>query len=340
MIRAKELAAKLGVSAATISLVLNDKPGICDDTRRELRKKICDMGYGYMLKTPNGPQTEAVKETAGAIAFVIYPVCKECSDLSSFYAVVMEGACAYLQEHGYEMLVFHVKPECGCSLQEWLADKNVQGIIVQKPCLKNIDLQELKALNKPFVMLDTYYMDEEVNSVSVNNEQGVYKLVEHLQQQGHQRIGYVSCSAQRASFYERKGYYHMILAQMGLAQRPAWCLEISDEKGLQRLLQSEEAPTAFLTDNDMVAWKLIQALQNIGYEVPQQIAVAGFEDRDIASMVRPAITTIRVPDMALGRHAAQMLLHLAQGEQERMKMELGVELIVRESTRTGEEPNH
>ena len=52
MIRAKDLAAKLGVSAATVSLVLNDKPGICDDTRRELRKRIVDMGYGYMLKTP------------------------------------------------------------------------------------------------------------------------------------------------------------------------------------------------------------------------------------------------------------------------------------------------
>ncbi|MCI8632049.1 MAG: LacI family transcriptional regulator [Lachnospiraceae bacterium] len=335
MIRAKELAARLGVSPATISLVLNDKPGICEETRQELRRKICEMGYGYMLKNPQG--SEAVHEAGGAIAFVIYPVCKECSDIFSFYAAVMEGASAYLQEQGYEMLIFHVKPECGCSLEKCLADKNVKGLIVQKPCLESIDLQELKAMEKPFVMLDTYYMDEEVNSVSVNNEQGVYKLIRHLQEQGHERIGYISCSAQRASFCERKGYYHMILAQLGLPQQPQWCLEVSDAEGIHRLLQSENAPTAFLTDNDMVAWKAIQQLQASGHTVPQQIAVVGFEDREIAAMVNPPLTTIRVPDMALGRHAAQLLLSTIQESdskaEECIKMELGVELVVRDSTR-------
>ena len=78
MIRAKDLAAKLGVSAATVSLVLNDKPGICDDTRRELRKRIVDMGYGYMLKTPekkadgSAAERNTAKEAADRkkIAFV------------------------------------------------------------------------------------------------------------------------------------------------------------------------------------------------------------------------------------------------------------------------------
>lgn len=334
MIRAKDLAAKLGVSAATVSLVLNDKPGICEDTRRELRKRIVEMGYGYMLSTPE-PVIEKSQEDQGKIAFVIFPVCKDCGDTSSFYSLVMEGASAYLQENGYQMMVFHVKPENGCTL-DCLTEKNVKGMIVQKPCLEEIDIEELIALRLPFVMLDTYYMDEEVSSVSVNNEQGVYKLIRHLREQGHSRIGYISCGLGRATFDERKGYYYMILSQMGLPYCPDWTIPLNDEEKLREVLQRPDAPTAFLTDNDIIAWKAIQKIRNCGFEVPKQIAVAGFENHSIGLLGDPQITTVQVPDTELGCQAAQILLskiHRPATEPDiPVKVEVGVELVVREST--------
>ncbi len=347
MIRAKDLAAKLGVSAATVSLVLNDKPGICDDTRRELRKRIVEMGYGYMLKTPEPdevqetkPQGKSARGAAaqdstvkGKIAFAIYPVCKECGDTSSFYAQVMEGASAYLQKKGYEMLVYHVMP--GSSLAS-LVDKDVMGVIVQKPCLEEIDVAELWGMKLPFVMLDTYYTNEEISSVSVNNEQGVYKLIRHLREQGHSRIGYMSCGLERATFDERKGYYYMLLAQLGLPYSADWSVPLSDEDKLRRVLEDPEGPTAFLTDNDIIAWKAIQKIRNCGYQVPQQIAVTGFEDHSLGLLSDPQLTTIHVPYADLGREAARVLLtKIARGDAESdvsVKVELGVELVVREST--------
>ena len=354
MIRAKDLAAKLGVSAATVSLVLNDKPGICDDTRRELRKRIVKMGYGYMLKTPEpaaaaadasaaaGAQGESAKGQAvqskpaqGRLAFVIYPVCKECGDTSTFYAQVMEGASAYLQENGYEMLVYHVKPECGCTLSR-LPDKDVMGVIVQKPCLEEIDVAELWGMKLPFVMLDTYYTDEEISSVSVNNEQGVYKLIRHLQEQGHSRIGYISCGLERATFDERKGYYYMLLSQLGLPYRPEWSVPLRDEEKLSQLLADPEGPTAYLTDNDIIAWKAIQKIRACGYQVPQQIVVTGFEDHSLGLLSDPQLTTIHVPYANLGREAARVLLTKIKRQSTEpdvpVKVELGVELVVREST--------
>lgn len=351
MIRAKDLAVKLGVSAATVSLVLNDKPGICEDTRRELRKRIMEMGYGYMLKSPEpaaagqGPEAaEGRRETGengmgasakGKIAFVIYPVCKECGDTSSSYAQVMEGASAYLQENGYEMLVYHVKPECGCTLS-CIADKDVKGMIVQKPCLEEIEIADLLALRLPFVMLDTYYMDEEISSVSVNNEQGVYKLIRHLKEQGHSRIGYISCDVSRATFDERKGYYYMILSQQGLSCRPEWSVPLNDEARLKQVLSEPDGPTAFLTDNDIIAWKAIQKLRACGYQVPQQVAVTGFEDHGLGLLSDPQLTTIHVPYTDLGREAARVMLSkIGRRSSEAdvpMKVELGVELVVREST--------
>lgn len=351
MIRAKDLAAKLGVSAATVSLVLNDKPGICDDTRRELRKRIVEMGYGYMLKTPEPATIPSVKEKAGAtgnntngdtakgkVAFVIYPVCKECGDTATFYAQVMEGASAYLQEKGYEMMVYHVKPECGCTLS-CLSEKDVIGVIVQKPCLEEIDVAELWGMKLPFVMLDTYYTDEEISSVSVNNEQGVYKLIRHLREQGHSRIGYISCGLERATFDERKGYYYMLLAQLGLPYRAEWSVPLRDEEKLKQVLSDPEGPTAFLTDNDIIAWKAIQKIRTCGYQVPQQIAVTGFEDHSLGLLSDPQLTTIHVPYADLGREAARVLLTKIdrQGAEPDVpvKVELGVELVVRESTASG-----
>ena len=359
MIRAKDLAAKLGVSAATVSLVLNDKPGICDDTRRELRKRIVDMGYGYMLKTPEksmeqgataklreAQTVEQAGRKAGAqkkFAFVIYPVCKECGDTASFYTQVMEGASAYLQEKGYDMMVYHVKPECGCAL-ECLADKDIMGMIVQKPCLETVDVDQLQAMNLPFVMLDTYYTNTDISSVSVNNEQGVYKLIHHLREQGHERIGYISCGLERAAFDERKGYYYMLLAQQGLPYHPDWSVPLSDDEKLCRVLADPQGPTAFLTDNDIIAWKAIQKIRTCGYRVPEQIAVTGFEDHSLGLLSDPRLTTIHVPYADLGREAARVLLtkidrsqlakagHPDAEPDVPVKVELGVELVVREST--------
>ena len=333
MIRAKELASLLGVSQATLSLVLNDKPGICQETRTRLRRQIAEMGYGYML---SGKAEDETPEK-GSLAFLIYPVCPDCGDASAFYGPVMEGAAAAAQEQGYSMLVCHVNPTGGCTPERCLGGKDIRGFVVQKPCLTDIVLAELRQLNLPFVMLDTYYMDEEVNSVSVNNEQGVWKLIAHLRTQGHERIGYLGCGVERATFCERKDYYKLILCRLGLSRREAWCVDIAQPEELEAMMAQPDAPTAFLADNDVVAWKGIQRLQSMGLKVPEDVSVVGFEDREIASVANPALTTVRVPDRTLGRDAAELLLkkieRRAKGEpEEYSKLELGVELVVREST--------
>lgn len=349
MIRAKDLAAKLGVSAATVSLVLNNKPGICEETRKELRRKIVEMGYGYMFSSENGRQCNCdaphkAQETAEGcetFAFVVYPICKECGDSWAFYAAVMEGASSFFREKGYQMVVIHPEPECvdsDCCNQGFsnlkccLNETKVKGLIVQKPCLSEENIAELKSLELPFVMVDTYYFDEEISSVSVNNEQGVYKLIKHLCQQGHKRIGYVQSSADRATFCERQYYYRMLLQRLGMPFCEDWFIPI-EQLGDCKAMLKNGGPTAFLTDNDCIACKLIMGLEDMGLKVPEDIAVAGFEDREAATLSSPAITTVKVPDRELGRTAAELLLNrLGDAERPTVKVELGVELVIRDST--------
>ena len=123
MIRAKDLAAKLGVSAATVSLVLNNKPGICEETRRELRRKIAEMGYGYMLsgKDDNDLSGQSRADDCRDFGFVVYPICKECGDSWAFYAAAMEGASSLFREKGYQMMVIHPEEDCSSQCGSTLA---------------------------------------------------------------------------------------------------------------------------------------------------------------------------------------------------------------------------
>lgn len=345
MIRAKDLAAKLGVSAATVSLVLNNKPGICEETRRELRRKITEMGYGYMLSCQEGedcckrqslPADERRERDFG---FVVYPICKECGDSWAFYAAAMEGASSLFREKGYQMVVIHPEEDCsgegGSTLARCLNGEYFRGLIVQKPCLSEENISELKSLGLPFVMVDTYYPEEELNCVSVNNEQGIYKLIDHLYRQGHTKIGYVYSSADRATFEERRCCYKMLIQRLGLELNEDWYFPIERLESLGDALKASR-PTAFLTDNDSIAWQLIMGLKEMGFSVPRDIAVAGFEDRETSLLASPAITTVRVPDRELGRTAAGLLLSMADRDDPALsrtvKLELGVELVVREST--------
>lgn len=349
MIRAKDLAVKLGVSAATVSLVLNNKPGICEDTRKELCRKITEMGYGYMFSSENGKDggcetdnmSQETADISETFAFVVYPICKECGDSWAFYAAAMEGASSLFREKGFGMIVIHPEPEqkdadcCnqGCSsLGRCLKETKVKGLIVQKPCLSEENIKELKALNLPFVMVDTYYFDEEISSVSVNNEQGIYKLIKHFSNEGHTKIGYVRSTADRATFCERQYYYRMLLQKLDMPYSDDWFFPIEELAEHEALLKNS-GPTAFLTDNDCIAWKLIMGLRDMGLNVPGDIAVAGFEDRETATLCSPSITTVKVPDRELGRTAAELLLaRLGDNNRPTVKAELGVELIVREST--------
>ncbi len=336
-IKAKELAQLLGVSTATVSLVLNHKPGICEGTRRQLTQRIIDMGYGYMLRE-SGPIPAGGGR--GTLAYVLYPPESPEEETYTLDPAVLRGAEAAAREAGCDLKMVCVTPEtdlraclCPCA-----------GFVVQKASMTQEDLALLSEPGVPFVLVDTYHVDLPASSVSVNNEQGVYRLVEYLREMGHERIGYIACGADRASFRERERCWENTLRRMGLPVERQWQLAVEcPENDLTADLDALKAsglpqPTAYLCDDDMVAWRAIKAFERYGLRVPEDVSVAGFDDRELCTMIEPNLTTIRVPAALLGRESVNLLLqrirHADRGEEDcQVKLELSVELVPRASVK-------
>lgn len=328
-IKAKELARLLGVSPATVSLVLNGKPGICEGTRRQLTRQIRELGYGYMLC---GEEHCAQGKT---VSYVVYQ-----EEPHVFSPAVLEGAQEAAQEAGYTLSLLHVgrgeRTLSGC-----LRRGETLGLLVQKPCLEDGDLEELEALGVPYVMVDTYRADRDVSCVSVNSRQGFCKLVDHLMGMGHRALGYIFCQSDCASAAERRESYYQALAHFGLTVNPDYCIALGcPKKGisdrLEKLLgEGKPLPTAFLTEDDGVACRAMKALAQCGYRVPEDISIVGFGDSEICTMVSPELTTVRVPYRLLGRQAMALLLQKLRGGAEDgplcTRLEVGVELVARGS---------
>lgn len=348
-IRAKELAEMLGVSQATISLVLNRKAGLSEKTRKELTDKICGMGLQYMFAPPEtgdeAGTAAKIQEWEGAaesIGFIIYTRGGELMEQSPFFPLILNGLESTAKQRGYRLLVINVKRKTNMDDQiEYIKAAGCKGYVIFATEMLDDDVNPFLELGVPIVLLDNYYLDRNINSVTVNNEQGTYALVKSLVDKGHRKIGYLGSGVNIVSFSERKECYFRALTKFGITGTERYCFDIGYPEqpaclGMQNVLNSRvELPTAFLTENDLVAYGAMKAMQAAGMRIPQDISIVGFDDRPICMLAEPSITTVRIPRTRFGGEAIELLVNkidqMANHIESYVKVEVCVELVERES---------
>ncbi len=346
--KAKDLAQKLKVSPATISLVLNNKPGISDALRSSLIEKIKELGCGNMLVSEDSPLIKPVaapNSRRPGIAYLIYTASEESSERFAFYPAVLEGAEMEARDIGCNLLVLHVTCEGNPHLPSLLKDAGAIGVIIQADHIVKPILHDIAMFNLPYVFIDAYRPDERVSSVCINNEQGVYSAVRYLKEMGHTTLGYISSGKESDSSIERRRSFHQALREYGLEDNRAHYYFADGEhsgavENLRRQWKSKNhLPSAFVTENDMVAWRAMTALGKCGYCVPDDISIIGFDDRAICTMTEPNLTSIRNFRHLMGRQAVTMIqnkLELAQKldiHDAPIKLEMPTELIIRQSVK-------
>ncbi|WP_099203819.1 LacI family DNA-binding transcriptional regulator [Scatolibacter rhodanostii] len=347
--KAKDLAHKLNVSPATISLVLNNKPGISDTLRSSLIEKIKDLGCEDMLVSSDiptiKPATIPSSSRRPGIAYLIYTASEENSDRFAFYPAVLEGAEMEARDIGCNLLVLHVSCDGNPHLSTLLKDAGAIGVIIQADHISEAVLQDLSMFQLPYVFIDAYRPDERVSSVCINNEQGIYCAVRYLKDMGHHNLGYISSGKESDSSIERRRSFHQALREYGLDDnRSNYYFADGEHSGavenLRRQWKSKShLPSAFITENDMVAWRAMTALTKCGYRVPDDVSIIGFDDRAICTMTEPKLTSIRNFRHLMGRQAVTMIqnkLELAQKLNildAPIKLEMPTELITRESVK-------
>ncbi len=345
-IKSKELAKLLGVSTATVSLVINNRPGISATLREKLINDITELGYKDMIK---GSSFESNKKEEPInfsgkknIAVAIYTTHKLQRDDFSFFPAVIEGIENEAQERGFDVKILHMSGY-DRPLKSCISAKDTVGVVVQASNITDKILHDLSEIDVPYVSIDNFHPGKNVPSVCINNEMGIYRAVSHLVNLGHTKIGYVSSGSERNTLIERRRCFHLELRNFGLLDRAEdkFVCGTDETKAVTTLMEMwkniKELPTAFVAENDVVAWHCIRALKRLNYHIPNDVSVVGFDDLSIASLMEPPLTTVRSHRHLLGREIVIQLvnqenLNKIGYENVPTKLCVGVTFMEREST--------
>lgn len=309
--KAKELAKEIGVSEATLSLVLNGKPGISQKTREKVENRIVEMGLSHMLKK------EASADAASkVITFVLFKENGKLLGSNTFFPYILEGLESSARLKGYALNIVNIEKNNLEDELPYITDSNCSGFVIFGTEMHEDILTRFEALGLPFVILDNEFPERSLNYVKVNNQQGTWLAVKHLKEMGHKRIGYLSSGLEINSFKERQRCALSAIAELGLegGKESVYTIGYAHdhaEEGMDALLDStgtEGFPTAFLADNDHVAIGAIQSLRKHGFKVPEEFSFVGFDDRPFCTLISPNLTTIQLPRELFGAEAVNLLI--------------------------------
>ena len=332
-LKAKDIAEMIGVSTATVSLVLNNKPGVGELRRQEIIRKIKELGCEYMLK-------ENVMNS-GSIGFVVYKRRGNIVNESPFFTCILEGINYSVSKYGYHLNFIYLDKKMSLEEQECLlGNAHCKGLIIFAVEMQYEDLAVFKESGLPFVVLDNSFQENDIDAVAINNTQGTSKALLHLYEMGHRDIGYLRSKVRINSFDERYMVYKNQLKRLGLAFNREYEVDVGYSENevkqgiLNYLKSNSKHPTAFFAENDLIGCSAIHGIQEAGLSVPDDISVVGFDDRPISEVVKPGLTTINVPKNIFGPAAVDLLISkMEKAREQSIKIEVGTNLIIRESVK-------
>jgi LacI family transcriptional regulator len=217
-----------------------------------------------------------------------------------------------------------------------IREQQVDGLILSGPRSDDPLLHELAEDRFPLI-LHGRPDDCEFPCVDVDNQSGAYQAVSHLIGLGHRRIGFISnAPLSYSGAQDRFAGFRQALGEHNLPVerdlvRTANFVPESGQAAMEQLLQRAEPPTAVFVASDVVAVGALNAILNSGRQVPEDVALVGFDDIFLAAYTRPPLTTVRVPAYGLGWTAAEILITLIEGDEDVASVTLETELVIRES---------
>lgn len=334
----RQIAEEAGVSRTTVSLVLNDVPGVrvSPETRQRILKVAQRLNY-----YPHAAARRLVSGKTSTIGLVWHRGPKP-TYRDAFLPGLLQGVTRAAHKYGYHVLFRPIEPdEPDNSYVELARSHHTDGFILSGPRSDDSHLLQLHGEHFPIV-LHGQLPGTDILSVDIDNVQSARVAASHLLTLGHQRIGFITNAplVYTASQQRLEGYIQA-LDQANIAYDNCLIQEgnfdgESGQLAMQKLLACAPPPTAVFVASDMVAMGALQAIRDRGLRVPEDIAVVGFDDITAARFVTPALTTVRVPTFGLGWSAAEILIdHIeGTGEQDAITQThtlLETELIIRDS---------
>ena len=329
----KDLARELKLSPSTVSRALRNHPDISPGTKKRVVSLADKLDY-HPDSIAQSLQTKKTK-TIG----VIVPEIKQ-----PFFASVINGIEELAYAAGYTIIVCQSNETADREVvvARSLGSHRVAGLLVSLS-RNTINLDHFKVLQRrgvPVVFFDRVSNDIEASKVVVDDYKGAYDVVEHLIKSGYKRIAHLAGPQNLSiSKFRFKGYRDA-LRQANLSYNDSMVVHggLDDTDGIvgvQKLLNLETMPDAIFAVNDPVATGAFVMIKEHGMKIPQDVALAGFSNTHMTSLLDPPLTTVEQPSYEIGKTAAQLLMDQINGNHEQFVPKfvvLKTHLIVRGST--------
>ena len=333
-ITAKELAKKLNLSAAAVSMALNHKPGVSTQTRRLVIDTAEKYGYDFSRVM------ERRQQLTNVIYFIIYKKYGAIVADTPFFSQLSEGISRECKRQNLALKISYVYEEAA-AIEQQIADirgSDCSGILLLGTEMEAKDVAPFLSLSCPLLLLDAYFETLPCDCVLINNIQGAFIAAMHLIRKYKKQPGYLQSAYQISNFSERSsGFFKAIRfcgmsASKSIIHRLTPYIEGAYADMREILKANEELAPCYFADNDLIAIGAIKAFKEEGYKIPEDIAVIGFDNLPLTSVIEPALTTIHVPKQYMGEIAAQRLSAIINAPgQPPLKTEVATTLIKRKT---------
>lgn len=309
-LKIQDIATLAGVSKATVSRVLNNKPDVDPATRERILRIIEEQSF-----IPSMAAAGLASGRRPLIGMLIpsfsWPLIPE----------LMRGVADVLEDTSYELVLYSIKDtdreqDHSEVINRVLATQLTAGVLAVFPGTASQDLTRLYNQGFPVVIVD----DQRAQStpwISIDNMTGAYMVVKHLIRLGHRRIAHIAGPPAYRASHERYEGYRKALHEFGIAPDPELTLEGDFKPPSGRAcakqfftLPPEKRPTAIFAATDEMAYGVISAAEEYGLSIPGDIALVGFDDDAPSAHVHPSLTTVRQPYYEMGEQGLKLLLSL------------------------------
>lgn len=320
-----EIAKVCNVSVATVSNIINHKGGVSEETRLRVQKKIDELNYtpNYVAKNLKTKNTRSI----GVIA----------EDMTVFAMPdIIDGITEYCEKEDYQILLVNLRlykkfedtyyhdDSYSTIVQEEirkLRAKQVEGIIYIAAHERLISVIP-EDLPIPIVVAYGFTDRPEIPSVVVNDRQGSAELIRSLVAHGHRRIGVIAGKKESIHTQSRLEGYQKALFEGNILYNPEFIVYGSwdRESGYRNTdVLIEMGATAIFCMNDFMAGGAYDRLDELGLHVGEDIAVVGFDNREMASYEKPPLTTVGIPLHDIGYRASELILELLRKEETKLQ---------------------
>lgn len=328
----KEIAAAASVSPSTVSLVLNDKPGVSAQTRAAVTMLLCESGYEVQRQ-----KASVATHNIRFLKVISHSMLVDGNP--GFITSIMDSIEQECRKEGYNLIVTMTDRSSLPQTIELLKQEIPDGILLLGTEMEEQDFAAFIHLPCPVVVVDNTVDSLPIASITMDNRSAIYASVRHLRDLGHHKIAFLKNELPSSNCRCRERAFLQATAAMGLSTFDAPVFAVSPTTigayhSVKQLLErGTEFPSAVIANNDCIALGAAKAFKEYDIKIPADLSLIGFDGIQFSDIADPPLTTVGVPCKEIGTLAVQMLCHFIElPNAAPYKVSVTTKLIIRSST--------